>query len=144
MKIVFLDTQLMGPDIDLSSFEALGEVMFYESTTPEQVADRIENAEVIITNKVKLDAFSLSVAKSLKMVALTCTGTDGVDLDYAKQRNIAVANVAGYSTQSVVEQTFALLFALMRHTAWHDEFVKTKYAQNATGMITSFERMYPE
>lgn len=144
MKIVFLDTQLMGPDIDLSIFETLGEIMFYESTTPEQTADRIENADIIITNKVKLDAFSLSVAKGLKMVALTCTGTDGVDLDFAKSRGIAVANVAGYSTASVVEQTFALLFSLMRHTTWHDNFVKTKYPNNQPGMITTFERPYPE
>ena len=68
MKIVFLDTELMGPDVDLSLFETLGDVMFYESTTPAQVADRIENAEIIITNKVKLDTFNLSVAKSLKPI----------------------------------------------------------------------------
>jgi glycerate dehydrogenase len=144
MKIAFLDTQLMGPDIDLSAFKSLGDIMFYESTTPEQVADRIEHADVIITNKVKLDTFNLSVAKNLKMVALTCTGTDGVDLEYAKERGIAVANVAGYSTASVVEQTFALLFELMRHTAWHDQFVKTDYQKNNSGMITTFDRSYNE
>ena len=144
MKIAFLDTQLMGSDIDLSRFEALGDVIFYESTTPEQVADRIENADVIITNKVKLDTFTLSVAKNLKLVALTCTGTDGVDLEYAKERNIAVANVAGYSTASVVEQTFALLFSFMRHTAWHDNFVKTGFQNNQPGMITTFDRSYHE
>lgn len=144
MKLVFLDTQLMGPDLDLSAFEALGEVMFYQSTTPEQVADRIYDAEVIITNKVKLDHSNLLVAKNLKMIALTCTGTDGVALDYCRDRHIAVANVAGYSTNSVVEQTFALLFALMRHTAWHDDFVKTEYSQNQVGMITTFDRPYHE
>ncbi len=142
MKIVFLDTELMGPDVDLSLFETLGDVMFYEFTTPAQVADRIENAEIIITNKVKLDTFNLSVAKSLKMVALTCTGTDGVALDYAKEHGIAVANVAGYSTASVVEQTFALLFGLMRHTTWHDAYVKNNYAQSS--MITTFGQPYSE
>jgi len=142
MNLVFLDTQLMGPGIDLSAFEALGSVMFYESTSAEQVADRIENAHVIITNKVKLEANNLLAAKALKMVALTCTGTDGVDLEYAKERNIAVANVAGYSTASVVEQTFALLFSLMRQTAWHGHYVKHNYAQ--ASMITTFEKPYPE
>lgn len=144
MKIVFLDTQLMGPGIDLSGLENLGSVMVYESTLPEQVADRIEEAEVIITNKVKLDAFNLSVAKNLKMVALTCTGTDGVDLEYAKNRNIAVANVAGYSTNSVVEQTFALLLSVMRQTAWHDQFVKQQYQKNPPSMITTFGQPYRE
>lgn len=142
MNLVFLDTQLMGPGIDLSAFETLGNIMFYESTSPEQVADRIENAHIIITNKVKLDATNLLAAKALKMIALTCTGTDGVDLKYTKERNIAVANVAGYSTASVVEQTFALLFSLMRQTAWHDHYVKHSYAQ--AHMITTFEKPYHE
>jgi len=142
MKIAFLDTQLMGPGIDLSLFETLGDIMCYEFTTPDQVADRIEHADVIITNKVKLDASNLLVAKKLKMIALTCTGTDGIDLEYCKERNVAVANVAGYSTASVVEQTFALLFSLMRQTAWNDNFVKTQYAQHYT--ITTFERPYSE
>lgn len=142
MKIAFLDTQLMGPGIDLSAFENLGDVMFYESTTPEQVQERILDADVIITNKIKLTPQNLSTAKNLKLVAITFTGTDGVDLEFCKQNNIAVANVAGYSTDSVVEQTFALLFGLMRNIAWNDEFVKTKYADHH--MLTTFERPYSE
>lgn len=144
MNIVFLDTQLMGPGLNLSTFESLGDVMFYESTAPDQVADRIEKAEIIITNKVKLEAANLIAAKSLKLIALTCTGTDGVDLEYCKERGIGVANVAGYSTASVVEQTFALLFSLMRQTAWHDNFVKHHYAENQPGMITTFGQPYNE
>lgn len=142
MKIAFLDTQLMGPGTDLSLFETLGTVEFYESTSPTQVEERIYDVDVVITNKVKLDADTLKCAKGLQLIALTCTGTDGVDLDFCRNHEIAVANVAGYSTASVVEQTFTLLFGLMRQTAWHDQYVKTEY--KSANMITTFDRAYPE
>ncbi len=142
MKIAFLDTQMMGPSIDFSIFKTLGSVDFYENTTPEQVQERIADVDIIITNKIKLTPQNLSTAKNLKLVAITFTGTDGVDLEFCKQRNIAVANVAGYSTNSVVEQTFTLLFGLMRNIAWNDRFVKTKYADHH--MLTTFERPYSE
>lgn len=142
MKIAFLDTQLMGPDIDLSLFETIGTVEFYEHTPEDKVEERIHDVDVVITNKVKLTEQNLSCAKGLRLIALTCTGTDGVDLDFARKNEIAVANVAGYSTASVVEQTFALLFGLMRHTTWHDGFVKEGYS--SAKMITTFQRPYHE
>ncbi len=142
MQIAFLDTQLMGPDIDLSVFESLGTVDFHTATTPEETIQRIKNAEIIITNKVKLTAENLSEAPNLKLIALTCTGTDGVDLEYCRENHIAVTNVAGYSTASVAEQTFTLLFGVMRQTQWFDHFVKNDYPDHHT--ITTFERNYHE
>lgn len=87
----------------------------YEATAPEQVVERLNGAEVAISNKVPLRAATLEQLPQLKLIAISATGTNNVDLDYCRVHGIAVCNVRGYSTQSVAEHTFALLLALRRN-----------------------------
>ena len=93
MKIVFLETGSLGDDIDLSYFEELGEVVRYDVTLAHQVAERSREADVIIVNKLPMNAETLKGTDRLKMVALTATGTNNIDWDYTNSRGIHVANV---------------------------------------------------
>ncbi|MBA3026074.1 MAG: D-2-hydroxyacid dehydrogenase [Sulfurimonas sp.] len=123
MKIVLLDTLTFGAT-DLSGFNALGEVEAYATTAPEEVLKRITNAEVVVTNKVVITEVHMQSTPSLKLICVAATGTNNVDLNAAKQRNILVKNVAGYSTDSVIQHTFSMLFYLIGHSKYYDEVVK--------------------
>ena len=82
MKLVFLDAKTIGDDIDLSGFEALGEMVKYDFSTPEQARERTRDADVIILNKVPINEKSIGEAKNLKLVCVTATGTNNLDKDY--------------------------------------------------------------
>ena len=133
MKLCVLDALTVGADIDISVLEQCGDLTVYGLTKPEEVAERIKDVDVIITNKVLLNESNLKEAKNLKMIALLATGYNNIDTDYAKERGIAVANVAGYSTESVAQHTFAMLLYLVEHLKQYDEYVKSKeYADSET------------
>jgi glycerate dehydrogenase len=123
MKIILLDTLTFG-STDLSAFHALGEVEAYATTAPEEVLKRITNAEVIVTNKVVITDAHMQSTPSLKLICVAATGMNNVDLNAAKARGIAVKNVAGYSTDSVIQHTFSMLFYLVGHSKYYDEVVK--------------------
>ncbi|MCK9491583.1 MAG: D-2-hydroxyacid dehydrogenase [Sulfurimonas sp.] len=123
MKIVILDALTFG-DADLSVFKSLGEVEIYETTSPKETSSRITNATVIVTNKVVIGDELMSCAPSLKLICIAATGMNNIDLDAAKKRGIEVKNVAGYSTDSVVQHTFSMLFYLLGSSRYYDEFVK--------------------
>jgi len=123
MKIVLLDTLTFG-ESDLSGFDVLGEVSVYKTTLPEQTLERIKDANVIVTNKVVITAEMMSQCPELKLICIAATGMNNVDLDAAAQKNIAVKNVAGYSTDSVIQHTFSMLFYMMGHSRYYDEYVK--------------------
>ena len=125
MKIVFLETDTLGEDVDLSSFDSLGEVIKYPCSNPKEDAERVKDAEVIIVNKVPMNEATLSGAKGLKLICITGTGTNIVDFNYTNNRGITVANVKGYSTRSVVQHTFALFFYLYEKLSYYDDFVKS-------------------
>ncbi|MBK1810111.1 D-2-hydroxyacid dehydrogenase [Clostridium sp. YIM B02505] len=125
MKLVILDAKTLGDDIDLSILHSFGDLTIYETTNPEQVVDRIRNAEIIITNKILLNETNLAKCPNLKLICLTATGTNNVDLSYTNSNNIAVTNVAGYSTNSVVQHTFASLLYLLESLKYYDNYVKT-------------------
>ena len=125
MKIVFLDDNSIGTDIDLSGFESLGEVVRYGSSKPEEVPERIRDADVIIVNKIPMNEATLSGASHLKLVALTATGMNNIDFDYTNSHGIQVKNVAGYSTNAVAQHTFALLFYVLHRLAYYDNYVKS-------------------
>ena len=110
MKLVFLDAKTIGDDIDLSGYESLGEVVKYDFSTPEQARERTRDADVVILNKVPINETSIGEAKNLKLVCVTATGTNNLDKEYLDKRGIAWRNVAGYSTESVTQHTFAMLF----------------------------------
>lgn len=126
MKIVFLDVKTIGEDIDLSKFDELGEVVKYSFSTPEQVRERTIDADVIVLNKVVVNEASIKDAQKLKLVCVTATGTDNLDKEYLAKRNIEWRNVAGYSTESVAQHTFALLFYLLEKLKYYDEYVKNE------------------
>ena len=123
MKIVLLDTLTFG-DTDLRAFESLGEVTVYKTTSPQEVQERITNCEVIVTNKVVITDLHMAETPTLKLICVAATGTNNVDLEAAEKRDIAVKNVAGYSTDSVIQHTFSMLFYLIGHSRYYDEYVK--------------------
>lgn len=126
MKICILDAKTLGKDIDLTPLETCGEITIYDLTSPDQVVSRIKDMDVVITNKVLLNESNLKDAKNVKLIALTATGYNNIDIDYAKQKGIAVCNVAGYSTKSVAQHTFAMLFYLLEQLRKYDEYVQDK------------------
>lgn len=125
MKIVFMERDSLGSDVNLSCFDELGEVICYAKSEPEENAKRAEEADVLIVNKIPINEGLLKNADHLKLVCLTATGTNNVDFNYTNARGIPVANVKGYSTGSVVQHTFALLFYVFEKLAFYDEFVKS-------------------
>ena len=123
LNIVILDESTFG-DSDLSSFEKLGTVTTYPSTAPNETLTRIANSNVIITNKVVISKEMMESTPSLKLICIAATGMNNVDLDAAKELNIEVKNVAGYSTDSVIQHTFSMLFYLVDSSGYYDNYVK--------------------
>ena len=143
MKIVFLERNSLGQDVDLSYFRELGDVVFYETSTVEEAAERTKDAQIVVSNKVPMSEKTLAGAKDLKMVCLTATGTNNVDFSYMNSRNIPVANVKSYSTDSVVQHTFAMLFYLLEKLPYYDNYVKSgDYARS--DMFSHFDYQYHE
>ncbi len=143
MKIVFLDRKTIGEDIDLSGFERFGEVVIYDYSSPEEVPERVVDADVIILNKVPVNDATIATAKQLKLVCVTATGTNNLDKDYLASRGIEWRNVAGYSTEAVAQHTFSLAFYLLEHLSYYDEYVKSeKYVNDR--MFTHFEKHFHE
>ena len=131
MKISVLDVDTLGDDLDLSELNKLGEVRVYPLTLQDEVIDRIKDAEVLILNKVKLNSENLPYAKNLKLICITATGFDNVDVEYCKKNNIAVCNVIGYSTDSVVQLTLSMVFSLCTNLFEFDRYVKSnKYSES--------------
>lgn len=126
MKIVFLDAKSIGEDINLSGYEALGEVEKYDFSTPSEAAERVTDADVLIINKVPINEETIGGAEKLKLVCVTATGTNNLDKEYLEKRGIAWRNVAGYSTESVAQHTFAMLFYLLEHLPYYDNYVKSE------------------
>ena len=125
MKIVILDAETLGEDIDLTFLNEIGETIIYKSTPEEMVAQRINDANVVILNKIKLYKNNLADANNLKLICITATGFDNVDIDYAKQHKIAVCNVKGYSTNSVAQLTVSLALSLLCHISEYDLYCKS-------------------
>ena len=143
LKIVFLDAKTIGEDIDLSGYEKLGEVVKYDFSTPEEARERTKDADVIILNKVVINEASIGEADHLKLVCVTATGTNNLDKEYLDKRGVAWRNVAGYSTETVAQHTFALLFHLLEHLNYYDQYVKTEHYVNDT-MFTHFAEVFHE
>lgn len=112
MKIVILDAATLGDDLSFDGLQKLGELTVYQTTAQEDVAERICACDVVILNKLKLTSEILSSAKDLKLICETATGYDNIDLEAAKRLGIAVCNVPGYSTPSVVQVTLAMALSL--------------------------------
>jgi len=142
MKIVFLDAGTLG-EFDLAPFQALGQVELYNFSTDDQVAARVVDADVIITNKVKINKNTLGDYEKVKLVCVAATGTDILDKDFLDQAGIKWTNVAGYSTDSVAQLTFTLLLYVMMNSRYFDDYVKDESYANSQS-FTNVTREYHE
>ncbi len=123
-RIVLLDAGTLGPDATLDPIARLGELIRYDATAPAQTGERIGTATVVIANKVTLDRQALEPATdALRLIALTATGTNNVDLAFCRERGIAVTNVAGYSTESVAQHTLAFVLQLIGRLPYYQRYV---------------------
>ncbi len=113
-RAVFLDhTSLDLGDLDLAPWrETFSELVLHGSTTPDQVAERLKDADVAISNKIMIDAATFAVCPKLKLVLVTATGVNNVDLDAARKHGVVVSNCQGYGTPSVAQHTLMLLLAM--------------------------------
>ncbi|MFN4144852.1 MAG: D-2-hydroxyacid dehydrogenase [Runella sp.] len=125
MNIVFLDARTVGTEPNLARFEDFGSLTLYADTQSDQTLERISEAAVVITNKVKITGDMMRQCPSLKLICVAATGTNNIDLETAKQLGIAVKNVKGYSTDSVAQVTVSHLLTLLHSPAYYDAYVKT-------------------
>ncbi len=143
MKIIFLDARTLGEVPNLNQLSELGELTLHPDTQPDQVIERIQGAEVVISNKVKVSREAMKSTPTLKLICVAATGTNNIDLKAAAELGIEVKNVKGYSTDSVAQETFALLLALLNSTTYYDAYVKTgEYSQER--IFTHLGRPYWE
>lgn len=124
MKIVILDAATLGDDLDFSLFDRFGDAAVYQTTSQNKLSERISGADVIIVNKIKLNSSNLPSAKNLKLICVTATGFDNIDLDYCRKNNIGVCNVKGYSTNSVAQLTVSMALSLLMNLPQFDRYVK--------------------
>lgn len=124
MKIVILDRLTLGEDLDITKANKFGEVVSYDATEPKDVKKRIEDADVIFVNKLKLNEENLKDAKNLKLICEAATGYDNIDIEYCKKRGIGVCNVPGYSTYSVSQITVSMALNLCNHIPEYTRYVK--------------------
>lgn len=137
-KIVFLDEYSLG-GYDLSAIKSLGEYTGYDRTTAYQTLERCKGATVVITNKVYISRETMQQLPDLKMIAISATGMNNVDLEAAAELGIVVKNVSGYSTYSVAEATLGAALSLLRNSSYYDNYFKSgSYA--ATDDIFHFGR----
>ncbi|WP_244835215.1 D-2-hydroxyacid dehydrogenase [Clostridium sp. BJN0001] len=139
-QIVVLDGKTLGK-VDYIKLNELGQVIYYDMTKKKDIKSRIKDADIILVNKVILDAEELQSAKNLKLICEMATGYNNIDIDYCIENNIAVTNVAGYSTSAVVQHTFALFFALNNRIEYFDDFVKSgEYSKSK--MFTNLDKPF--
>ena len=139
-KIVVLDGKTLG-NVDYIKLNEFGQVVYYDMTYGDQVAERISDADIILTNKVILKEEQLKNAPNLKLICEMATGYNNIDIKYARKNKIAVTNVAGYSTNTVAQHTFAMLLHLYNNISYFDEFIKSgEYSKS--DMFTNLNMTY--
>ena len=143
MKIVVLDAATLGTDTDLTPLMQQGTVTVWQNTAPEEIAERIADTEVIVSNKVRLMEPVLRHAKNLKLICLSATGYDCVDTAYCASHGIGVCNVPGYSTQSVAQLTVALVLELTNHLGQYREYVHSG-AYSRSGVANALTPVWHE
>lgn len=134
MKIVFLDTATMG-DVSFEPFERLGDFTSYEMSTPQEARERVKDANVLLINKVLVDKELIDSAPELKLICVAATGVNNIDVEYAASKGIPVRNAVGYSTDSVVQNTFMHILSLVGGAPYFDDSVKSG-SYSRSGMFT--------
>ena len=129
MKITFLDAATLGSDVSLDPIARLGELVCWQTSSPEEAMERVRDCDVLIVNKVKVTAGLIDAAVNLKLICEAATGVNNIDMEYAASKGIPVRNVAGYSTESVVQCTFMHILSLTGRLPYYDAKVKSgKYS----------------
>ena len=125
LKIVLTDCATVSAnDINLSAFEQLGDVTYYEETSPEKTVERIKDADIVVINKTVIGKAELDAAKSLKLIALFATGYNNVDTAYARKKGVTVCNAGSYSTSAVAQQVFGYILEHASKISKYDADVK--------------------
>lgn len=143
MKIVVLERNSVGTDIDVTCLEKYGEVTYYRNTVREEVTDHVDDADIVIANKAPICEETIGKCKNVKLVCEFATGFDNVDLAYCQSRNIKVCNVVNYSTNAVAQHTFAMALYLLEHLRHYDDYVKSG-AYGAQDRFSNFDLPYVE
>ncbi|KOO06101.1 D-2-hydroxyacid dehydrogenase [Vibrio hepatarius] len=129
--VIFLDRATIPTHIELPHLPFEHQWVEYDFTSPEQVVERLKDAHVAITNKVVLDQQVLSQLPDLKLIAVSATGFNNVDVEFCREHKIAVTNVQGYSTRSVPEHVIAMTYALKRNLfGYHQDIAKGEWQRN--------------
>ncbi len=143
MKIVILERNSAGTDIEMD-FSDLGEVVCYPNTvTKEETASRIQDADIVVANKAPFCEETLQGVRRLKLICELATGFDNCDLEYCSKRGIQVRNVVDYSTAMVAQHTFALALSLLGRLPYYDSYVKSG-AYSAQDRFSNFELPFHE
>jgi glycerate dehydrogenase len=125
MRIVVIDGHTLNPgDLSWNDLNVYGHVTLYERTAAEQITERCKSAEIILTNKVPVSATTIEAAKNLKLICVTATGFNIVDVEAASKRKIPVCNVPAYGTSSVAQHTFALILELANRVGMNSSAVR--------------------
>ncbi len=128
MELAILDAATLNDDLDLSIFDEFGTVHRYELTrTPEELAAHSAGCEVLILNKVKVNPLTFPNTDKVRLICVTATGVDNIDVDYCRSRGIAVCNVVGYSTDSVAQLTVAMALSLVNRLPAYKRYVDRGY-----------------
>ena len=143
MNIVILERQSIGEDIDVTIYEELGNVTYYDNSLAEDIPERVTDADVIIVNKGPMNENTLKDAPNVKLICTFATGYDSVDTEYCKSRGISVANVVDYSTAAVAQHTFALALYLLERLPHYDHYVKSG-AYGAQKRFSNFDEPFVE
>lgn len=143
MKLVILERNSVGTDIDMSRFERFGEVVCYPNTVAENTAERVQDADIVILNKAPMNESTLKNAPNVKLICLFATGFDNVDLAYCKSRGIKVANVVNYCTAAVAQHTLLLAMALSEKLSFYDNYVKSG-TYGAQDRFSNFDKPFNE
>jgi len=126
MKLVVLERNSVGTDIDVSCYQDFGEVDYYRnSVTEEEIAERVKDADIILANKSPMNERTLGNAKNVKLIVEFATGYDNCDLEYCKSRGIRIVNAVNYCTPAVAQHTFALAFYVLEKLNFYDTYVKS-------------------
>jgi len=141
--IVFLDEQTIGKDVSLEPIKKLGNYISYDNTYPEQTIERMQGADIVIINKVKIGRAEMDACPGLKLICVAATGTNSIDMEYAASKGIPVKNAVNYSTESVAQTTFMQVLQMAGRSREFDEYVKSG-AYSSSGCFTDVTKPWFE
>lgn len=130
LKVVFLDSDTLPSDIPFKPLPFANDFVSYQRSAGAEVVERCRDADIVITNKVRIDQAVLDAAPNLKLIAIAATGYDNIDLEACRQKGVAVCNVRNYAKHTVPEHVFALIFALRRSLLpYHQSIAKGRWQE---------------